>query len=320
MDGILIIDKPAGITSHDAVARARRILKTKRIGHTGTLDPFATGVLVLLVGSATRLAQFVDKDEKEYEAVMQFGSETDTGDVEGLRTADCGLRISEVEAVLENLDWEGMLDKFRGEVMQTPPMYSAKKVDGKKLYEYARAGREIARDPVKVSISKLELLPLENSPPYEGGVSAASADGVVLSNEIESTIRIHVVCSAGTYVRQLAKDIGRAVGPGAHLVELRRTRAGRFRLDDALTLEQLEKMESPTDALKKPAEIVAHLPQIELTAERADRTRNGLSTRVEMDAVADGAAVRMLDQNSSLIALGIYDGEQKMVKPKIVLV
>jgi tRNA pseudouridine55 synthase len=140
MDGILIIDKPAGITSHDVVARVRRILRTKKVGHAGTLDPFATGVLVVLVGNATRLAQFVDKDEKEYEAVVRFGFETDTGDRTGSPREiwDLGLRIADFD--VDAHDWETVFSKFRGDTMQTPPMYSAKKVEGQKLYELARKG------------------------------------------------------------------------------------------------------------------------------------------------------------------------------------
>src|SRR6478736_2874905 len=126
MDGILIIDKPDGITSHDVVARVRRILKTKRVSHTGTLDPFATGVLVLLIGKATRLAQFLDKDEKEYEAVIQFGYETDTGDKTGVRSSECGMRNEEIAELLLTTDWETVFDNFRGEIEQVPPMYSAK--------------------------------------------------------------------------------------------------------------------------------------------------------------------------------------------------
>ncbi len=153
MDGILIIDKPENFTSHDVVARLRRILKTKRIGHTGTLDPFATGVLVMLIGRATRLAQFLDKDAKEYEAIVRFGYETDTGD----RTGE--LRITNYE--LRNFsdeEFENVLASFRGEIEQTPPMYSAKKVDGKKLYELARKGVEIERQPVKIAIYELEMI------------------------------------------------------------------------------------------------------------------------------------------------------------------
>src|SRR5829696_6306205 len=147
MDGILIIDKPAGFTSHDVVAKVRRILKTKRVGHTGTLDPFATGVMVVLVGKATRLAQFVDKDEKEYEAVIRFGSETDTGDVTGMQSAECAMQSHDVIDMLAAADWEDVMSKFRGETSQVPPMYSAKKIAGKKLYEHARRGEVIEREP-----------------------------------------------------------------------------------------------------------------------------------------------------------------------------
>ena len=154
-DGILIIDKPAGITSHDVVARCRRILKTKRIGHTGTLDPFATGVMVVLVGKATRLAQFLDKDAKEYEATVRFGFETTTGDLTGEIK---GSSISNFKFQISKEEIENVLSEFRGEMLQTPPMFSAKKVDGKKLYELARKGIEIERKPVRINIYELELL------------------------------------------------------------------------------------------------------------------------------------------------------------------
>src|SRR4051812_37101999 len=153
MDGLLIIDKPEGFTSHDVVAKVRRILKTKRIGHTGTLDPFATGVLVLLIGKATRLAQFLDKDEKEYEAVIQFGYETDTGDRTG--TPKTENPNSQPIGVLQ---LKKVLPEFVGEIKQIPPMYSAKKQGGKKLYELARQGKEVERKPVKVLIKDLELI------------------------------------------------------------------------------------------------------------------------------------------------------------------
>src|SRR6187399_479633 len=148
MDGILIIDKPAGITSHDVVARVRRILKTKRVGHTGTLDPFATGVMVILVGQATRLAQFLDKDEKEYEAVVRFGFETDTGDVTGTQISESRLRNEEIAEVLAAADLDKVFDVFRGDIEQVPPMYSAKKIEGKKLYELARKGETVERKAV----------------------------------------------------------------------------------------------------------------------------------------------------------------------------
>ena len=158
MDGILIIDKPAGLTSHDVVARVRRTLKTRRVGHTGTLDPFATGVMVILVGRATRLAQFLDKDEKEYEAVIEFGSETDTGDVTGVRSADCGLLKEEIADIVGRTNWDDIFSSFRGEIEQIPPMYSAKKIAGKKLYEHARKGNVVERESVQLVIKLLDLL------------------------------------------------------------------------------------------------------------------------------------------------------------------
>lgn len=297
MDGILIIDKPAGITSHDAVMRVRRVLGTKRVGHTGTLDPLATGVLVLLIGNATRLAKFIDKDEKEYEALVKFGSETDTGDVTGKQKAEGGRPNEEISRQLSTTNWGTVFAKFRGDTLQTPPMYSAKKVAGKKLYELARAGIEVERKAVPVTIRELELI-----------------------EQTDSEIRIRVSCSAGTYIRTLAEEIGREVGPGAHLVELRRTRAGKFGLQDGAALAEFESSELPLQALRPITEAVGHLPELNLTAERAAKTRNGLSTRVDEAKFAPGSAVRMLDENSDLIAIGIYDGDQKIVKPKIVLV
>ena len=299
MDGLLIIDKPAGITSHDVVNRVRRILKTKRVGHTGTLDPFATGVMVILVGQATRLAQYLDKDEKEYEAVVQFGSETDTGDRTGTRSAECGLQIAELESAVSSIDCEDVLSQFRGKSMQVPPMYSAKKVEGKKLYELAREGKQIERQAVPVTIHELELL---------------DRDEFRIPH---SALRIRVVCSAGTYIRTLAEDIGRAVGLGAHLEELRRTRAGRFDLSEALTLDQLEEMPKPAEALIPMAKAAAHLPAVVLNEERAAKTQNGLSSGTAAD-LKDGEAVRMLDEAENLIAIGQYRADEKIVQPKVV--
>ena len=301
MDGILIIDKPVGPTSHDVVARVRRILKTKRVGHTGTLDPFATGVMVILVGQATRLAQFLDKDEKEYKALLRFGAETDTGDVTGARTAECGLPEEELSAVLAETKWEQVLQKFRGEIDQVPPMYSAKKVEGKKLYELARKGVEIKRRSVRVNISALEI---EN----EDHIRTR-----------DHTLDLRVVCSAGTYIRTLAEEIGRAVGVGAHLAELRRTRAGRFDISKAATLEALEVASDPPTSLIPMSEAVTHLPGVVLDDDRILKTRNGLSTRFPDAQLANGAMVRMLDSRADLIAIGIYNAEEKTVQPKVVL-
>ncbi|HMQ04493.1 MAG TPA: tRNA pseudouridine(55) synthase TruB [Pyrinomonadaceae bacterium] len=301
MQGLIVIDKPAGFTSHDVVNRVRRVLRTKRVGHTGTLDPFATGVMVILVGSATRLAQFLDKDEKEYEAVIQFGAETDTGDVTGMQTAECGLTDQELATRVAAIDWEKVLLSFRGEIMQVPPMYSAKKIGGRKLYEFARKGKEVERDAVPITIKALELL--------EAGEAGA----------LRSAIRVRVVCSAGTYIRTLAADIGRAVGLGAHLTLLRRTRAGRFGIDGAVSLDELEKAVEPRDFLRKIDQAVDHLTEIRLNADRADKTLSGLSSRIQRPDLLDGMLVRITDPTGKLLAIGRYIDEEKSVRPKIVL-
>jgi tRNA pseudouridine55 synthase len=299
MHGIILIDKPAGITSHDVVNRVRRILGIKRVGHTGTLDPFATGLIVILVGHATRLAQYLDKDEKEYEALVQFGSETDTGDVTGSRIADRGLGIGELEARFAATDWEEVLAKFRGEIMQVPPMYSAKKVDGKKLYELARKGEEVERRGLTVTIHELEMIAPGEAP------------------TLHSALRLKVLCSAGTYVRTLGEDIGRATGLGAHLTELRRTQAGRFDISKAITLEELEAGTDRSRFLMSMSQAVGHLPALQLNEERVGRTRNGLSTRTDLEFVP-GSGIRMLDPAGNMVAVGEFNEGEKTVQPKVV--
>ncbi len=296
MNGLLIIDKPAGLTSHDVVARVRRILKTKRVGHTGTLDPFATGVMVILVGQATRLAQFFDKDQKEYEALVQFGFETDTGDCTGSPKS----KVQSPKSINVE-DIERVLPRFRGLIEQVPPMYSAKKVEGKKLYELARKGVEIERKAIAVSIYELEVI----------------SDAELCTPQ--STIRIRVVCSAGTYIRTLAEDIGRSVGVGAHLAELRRTRAGRFNITRAVTLSDLEQMADPVSSLIPMTEAVTHLPEVILNEDRVAKTKNGLSSRFPDVEFADGDTIRMVNADADLIAIGVYNAEEKTVQLKVVL-
>ena len=300
MNGILIIDKPAGITSHDVVNRIRRILRTKRVGHTGTLDPFATGVMVVLIGQATRLARFLDKDEKAYAAVMRLGFETDTGDL----TGNPSERISGLKELSVD-DVRATLDDFRGLIEQTPPMYSAKKVGGKKLYEHARKGETIERKPVAVNILMLE-----------------TSDSFTRTDLERGTwdLGLQVVCSAGTYIRSLAEDIGRKLGVGAHLVELKRTASGRFRIAEAITLDDLAAREEPADAMVPMEIAVSHLSKIELNEDRAAKTRSGLSTRVFETTFVDGAMVRMLDPDEKLIAIGRFDEAENVVQPKVVLV
>jgi len=314
MNGILIIDKPAGITSHDVVARCRRILKTKRVGHTGTLDPFATGVMVIMVGQATRLARFLDKDAKEYEALVRFGAETDTGDRTGeLKPANYDLRNISKEEI------ESVLPEFRGEIKQTPPMYSAKKVEGKKLYELARKGIEIERKPVNITIYELETIGEENRsepPAVAGGLSPSD-------KLISKDFTLRVLCSAGTYIRTLAEDIGRKLKTGAHLAELRRTRAGKFDLSRAVTLEKLEEIVTDNrleEVLISMNEAISHLPVVVLSESEIKKTQSGIKLRFENGAIEDNQIVRMIDEKTNLIAVGFYNAAEKVVQPKIVLV
>jgi tRNA pseudouridine55 synthase len=313
MNGVLLIDKPAGMTSHDVVARVRKIIGERRIGHTGTLDPFATGLLVLLIGRATRLAQFLSGAEKEYEGLIRLGYATDTGDVTGSRI-DCeeppaktlsaqSLRQEEIQAAMASLT---------GEIEQVPPMFSAKKIQGKKLYEFARKGQSVEREPVRVTILAFETL----SPANE--LLCANDDGSV-------DLRVRVVCSAGTYIRTLAEELGQQLGLGSHLAELRRTRAGLFEIERAITLEGLAEVcnsEMLDDALISPYHALSHLPVIELDVDQARRTMHGLALELAHDGpqtLTDGEAIR-LSLNNELVAVGRFDASQSVIHPGVVLV
>lgn len=302
MNGILLIDKPAGLTSHDVVARVRRILKTKRVGHTGTLDPFATGLLVLLVGQATRLARFIDKDDKEYIARLRFGFETDSGDFTGTPTEVLPLDDSSLQRKVLELDWSSVLSEFTGASDQVPPMFSAKKVDGSKLYELARRGEVIERAAAKIRINSIEKMPDEDANGFD-----------------YSTIRIKVSCSAGTYIRTLASDIGRSAGLPAHLTELRRTRAGQFLISDAVTLEKLGDGGEPAAFLLPLDRAVKNLPSVVLSDERIQKTQNGMSTRIADAGFGDMQHLRVCEQNGNLVAIGVYFEEERSVRPVIVL-
>ena len=297
MHGVLIIDKPEGLTSHDVVNRIRRVLGTRRVGHTGTLDPFATGVMVVLIGQATRLAQFIDKDQKEYEATIRFGFETDTGD----RTGSPKSKVQSPKSV-DREKLKTALRDLTGEIEQVPPMYSAKKVAGKKLYEHARRGETIERAAQRVFIDLLEI------------VDASRLDAE------DPQLMIRVVCSAGTYIRVLAEDIGREIGVGAHLAELRRVRSGRSMIGEAVTLDELAAASDPSSLLLPVERIVEHLPSFTLPAARVERARNGLSTTLGVDPTFDDKApIRMLDENGSLIAIGRYNAAENSIKPTVVL-
>jgi tRNA pseudouridine55 synthase len=312
MNGALIIDKPAGMTSHDVVARVRKILCERRVGHTGTLDPFATGVLVILIGRATRLAQFLSGAEKEYEAVIRLGYATDTGDATGKRVRDDFTTETRSTTEFHREEIEIAMSSLRGEIEQTPPMYSAKKIDGQKLYELARKGEEVERKSVRVTVSKFEVVP------ETGSLLSQNGDGT-------SDFHARVVCSAGTYVRKLAEDLGKQLDVGAHVVYLRRTRAGDFRIEDAIMLEQLaEPSESNLVESKiiPPDSILSHLPVIELTASEVTRAIHGIDVSVDRHAGLNcegSAAVRMRSPDGQLIAVGSYDESRRAVHPKVVI-
>jgi tRNA pseudouridine55 synthase len=327
MDGVLIIDKPAGITSHDVVARVRRILRERRVGHTGTLDPFATGVLAILVGRATRLAQFLSGAEKEYEAVVRLGYATDTGDLTGTRvegwTGKTYERLGGTPAVpvwadsvkpeisFTEQQIEAAMASMRGEIDQVPPMYSAKKHQGRKLYDLARRGEEIEREPVRVSIIAFVVQPgLE--------LLTSNPDG-------SRDLKVRVVCSAGTYVRTLAEDFGKRLGVGAHLAALRRTRAGSFHLRQSVTLDQLEELSrgnACASVLISLDAAMSTFPSLDLNATDVQRVRHGVEVRL-LDKIGtdwpDGQNIRLRAKQDDLIAVGSFDKAGNLVRPRVVL-
>jgi tRNA pseudouridine55 synthase len=311
MDGVLIIDKPAGMTSHDVVAQVRNLVGERRVGHTGTLDPFATGVLVVLVGRATRLAQFLSGAEKEYEAVIRLGYATDTGDITGVPVEESHARTQSPQSIREE-DFETALASLRGEIEQTPPMYSAKKIAGRKLYEFARRGEEVERKPVRVTVSEFEAI-------------ARDGELIIANDDGSHDLKVRVLCSAGTYIRTLAEDFGKRLGLGAHVASLRRTRAGRFTIAGAFALEQLSELAGSVKigtALISPDAAIAHLPAANLRDDDVSRTLHGIDMQID-DAEASswphGQVVRMRDAGGDLIAVGIYDRERMTVHPSVVV-
>ena len=235
MNGIVIIDKPQGWTSQDVTARLRRVFNTRRIGHGGTLDPMATGVLPVFVGRATRGVEFFEHAEKTYETVLRLGITTDTEDISGTV-------LTEQDAFVTGEMLEETLKKFRGEIMQVPPMYAALKITGQKLVDLARKGREVERQPRPITIHELTLLGME-------------AEG----------IRLRVCCSKGTYIRTLCKDIGEALGCGGCMAELRRVSAGEYRIEEAVPLQVLLETETPEQYLRPVDSMFRNYPRVTLT-------------------------------------------------------
>lgn len=310
VDGLLIINKPAGLTSHDVVVQARRLLEERRIGHTGTLDPFATGVLALLVGKATRLAQFLSGLEKEYEAVIRIGYATDTGDVTGNRLTDSAETRSDTE--FHRKEIEAALTTLSGEIEQTPPMYSARKIAGERLYRLARRGEQVERAPARIHVKNFEL--------------ASPFDLLPRSNEDGTRdLPVRVVCSAGTYIRVLAEDFGKHLGIGAHLAELRRTRVGTFRIDHALSLERLDDVVQSGCVAKSlflPDDALRHLAAFDLDSQDSRRVMNGIDLKVDHLTDAqwrNGQAIRLRTTDGQLLAVGTYDAERMTLHPSVVL-
>lgn len=282
INGFVVIDKPAGITSHDVVSRVRRILGTRKVGHTGTLDPFATGVLPVAVNDGTKAIPFLDEGSKTYEALLRLGVATDTLDMTGTIISESDPYHITCEQFVSSLAG------FTGVISQIPPMYSAIKQNGQPLYKLARQGVEVERKARTVEIFSLELLSFEL--PF---------------------VSLRVTCSRGTYVRTLADDIGAMLGCGASLKELRRTASGLFNIFAAHTLEELERSvgEGRVASLCiPPLESLAHLPDIPLTAEGLTKISFGRSplwceTNVEPETLPGGATLVRLSSNGSLVAV-----------------
>jgi len=281
--GFVIVDKPRGWTSHDVVAKARGVFKTRKVGHSGTLDPDATGVLLLGLGKATRILRFLDGQPKAYVGDVRFGTETDSLDSTGVVTATHEMDPIDIEAARE------AAKTLTGDIMQVPPMVSAKKVDGKRLHELARAGIEIERDPVPISVYRYDLEPTD--------------DPMVLRATVE--------CSAGTYIRVLAADLGTLLGGGAHLHELRRTAIGSFTDVDARPLEEAE--------IRPAAEFVRDLGVIEVDEETAvDVAFGRVFDASRIGAIGPGP-YPLLDATGRLLA--VYEQHRgATVKPAVVLV
>ena len=280
MFGFINVNKPKGITSHDVVAILRRILKIKQIGHTGTLDTFAEGVLPICIGKATRLIEFLE-DEKAYIGTVQFGKSTDTYDVDGKI-----INTSEKQITFEDL--ENALKDFRGEIEQTPPIYSAIKINGKKLYEYAREGKDVEIKPRKVCIQKLEILSFD---------------------EIKQQAELYIECSKGTYIRSIANDLGLALQAYGYLTKLVRVKAGKFTLRESIELNKLNSKEECLAHLISPLEKLNY-PKYELTRAEFDKVSHGNPIQIESQN-----GITILIYENKIVAVANIDGNlAKMIK------
>lgn len=287
ISGVLVVDKPVGMTSHDVVQAIRMGSGLRRAGHTGTLDPRASGVLVVLIGPAVRLSEYVSASDKRYQATLRLGASTDTFDADGRFTSSATVNVT-----LEQ--FEAALRGFVGEIEQVPPPYSAVKVQGRKAYEMARQGEEVDLAPRKISVYHLEVL--EWAPP-------------------EVVIDVH--CSSGTYVRSLVNDLGKVLGCGAYLVGLRRTKSGRFTLRDAVPLRKLQEAFRAGNwyqYLIPAAEALAEWPAVELSPEEVEEVRHG--HRVKAAPESKPGLVRGVSMQGELVALMELDQAAMEWQPK----
>ena len=281
MNGIVIIDKPQKWTSQDVTARLRRVFNTRRIGHGGTLDPMATGVLPVFVGRATRGVEFFEHAEKAYETVLRLGLTTDTEDVFGNTLIEQEVHISETEFL-------SVLPRFRGKIEQIPPMYSALKVNGQKLCDLARKGKEVERQPRPIEIFELTLLEFTGN-----------------------TARLRVRCSKGTYIRTLCKDIGEALGCGGCMQELRRIQAGEYTIDEAVPLQTLLDAADPESYLRGVDTMFRNYPEVKLTANQEKRCRCGNSFSVKL---AEGTYRAYSAEGEFLMLAKVENGIMSTVK------
>ncbi|MFY0992225.1 tRNA pseudouridine(55) synthase TruB [Halomonas sp. C05BenzN] len=291
VNGVLLLDKPKGVSSNHALQRVRRLFQAQKAGHTGTLDPMATGLLPICFGEATKFSAHLLEADKVYRTRVELGVVTDTGDAEG--------RVVERHAVprLTETDVEGVLEGFRGEIGQVPPMYSALRHQGRKLYELAREGKSVERAERRVTVYDARLLAFEGA-----------------------AFELEVSCSKGTYIRTLAEDIGRALGCGAHISALRRLKTGPFTSEGMLTLDALEALpgQAEREALLLPVDVlVAHLPRLDVDVAAAGRLTHGQSARVGTGALAEGEVARLY-RDEAFLGLGAVTGPQE-VAPKRLL-
>ena len=271
MFGFLNVYKPQGKTSHDVVAILRRVTKVKQIGHTGTLDPFAEGVLPVCIGKATRLIEYL-KDDKAYIGTVQLGKSTTTYDIEGE-----GVNVSDKKVTLDEI--EQVLSYFRGDIEQLPPIYSAIKVNGKKLYDYARAGQDVEIKPRRINISELKILNY---------------------NEENRQLEVYIACSKGTYIRSVANDLGEKLGTYGHLIKLVRVKAGNFVVDNSVKLEDLESIEQVEKNLIYPLDYLDY-PKYELTEQELERVSHGMPIK---DNKIGHNGIVILIHNQKLVGVG----------------